>query len=387
MSCCAVPETALSLAQDLMRCPSVTPADAGALGVLEDKLTSLGFVCQRLPFGDGAERVENLYARWGKAGRNFCFAGHTDVVPPGAIDQWERDPFDPIVDQGWLLGRGASDMKSAIAAFVDGAEQVISSGKADGSISLLITGDEEGPAINGTTKVLDWLEDQGETIDHCLVGEPTCPRTFGEMVKNGRRGSINATIRVFGAQGHVAYQHLADSPFPRLLAFLNAVTAKPVDDGYEDFDPSNLEITTIDTGNKTENVIPAVATARINIRFNPNHSGASLTAWLEELAREYAGTHELNIRVSGEPFLTKRGPFTDLVVGAIEAETGTAPILSTTGGTSDARFITRLCPVVEFGLVGQTMHKVDERVRVEDVLALSRVYARILEDYFRAEAL
>lgn len=377
----------LTFAQDLMRCASVTPTDAGALGVLEAKLTSLGFICHRLPFGEGSERVENLYARWGTTGRNFCFAGHTDVVPPGALDQWERDPFDPVIDQGWLLGRGASDMKTAIAAFVDAAERVIESGAAKGSISLLITGDEEGPAINGTTKVLDWLDETSETIDHCVVGEPTCPRTFGEMVKNGRRGSINATIRVFGAQGHVAYPHLADSPFPRLLAFLNAVTAQPVDDGYEDFDPSNLEITTIDTGNKTENVIPAVVSARINIRFNPNHSGASLTAWLQDLAREHAGAHEFDFRVSGEPFLTKRGAFTDLVVDAIEAETGTPPVLSTTGGTSDARFITRACPVVEFGLVGQTMHKVDERVRAEDVVALSRVYERILQAYFKAEAL
>ncbi|MEM7569385.1 MAG: succinyl-diaminopimelate desuccinylase [Pseudomonadota bacterium] len=386
-SCCAVPETALDLAQALMRCPSVTPTDAGALDVLETKLKSLGFVCHRLPFGEGDARVDNLYARYGTQGRNFCFAGHTDVVPPGALDQWERNPFDPIVDQGWLLGRGASDMKTAIAAFVEAAETKISSGLDTGCISLLITGDEEGPAINGTTKVLDWLEDQDEIIDHCLVGEPTCPRTFGEMVKNGRRGSLNATITVMGAQGHVAYPHLAESPFPRLLAFLNAVTADALDQGYEDFDPSNLEITTIDTGNKTENVIPAVAKARLNIRFNPNHSGASLTAWLKGLAEEHAGAHELAIRVSGEPFLTQRGPFTDLIVDAITAETGTAPVLSTTGGTSDARFITRACPVVQFGLVGQTMHKVDERVRVDDVHALSRVYTRILDAYFSAESL
>lgn len=378
---------AVSLALDLMRCPSVTPVDAGALGVLEAKLSSLGFVCTRLPFGEGDERVDNLYARWGKTGRNFCFAGHTDVVPPGKREGWSHDPFDAKVDQGWLLGRGASDMKSGIAAFVSAAERQIASGNDTGSISFLITGDEEGPAINGTVKVLQWLESQGETLDHCLVGEPTCPRTLGDMIKNGRRGSINTTITVMGAQGHVAYPHLADSPFKRLLAFLNAVTAKPLDDGYEDFDPSNLEITTIDTGNPATNVIPASVSARVNIRFNPNHSGASLTAWFEKIAAETAGAHELDIKVSGEPFLTPRGPFTDIIASAIEDVTGKTPDISTTGGTSDARFITKACPVVEFGIVGQTMHKVDERVKVADVDALSDIYAQVLQSYFAAETL
>lgn len=380
-----VHSSAIQLALDLMRCPSVTPVDAGALDVLEAKLAALGFVCHRLPFGEGEERVDNLYARWGTQGRNFCFAGHTDVVPPGPRERWSHAPFEPEVDQGWLLGRGASDMKSAIAAFASAAEEQIAAGLDGGSISFLITGDEEGPAIHGTTKVLDWLEQRGERIDHCLVGEPTCPRYLGEMIKNGRRGSINATITVMGAQGHVAYPHLADSPFKRLLAFLNAVTAEPLDDGYEDFDPSNLEITTIDTGNTATNVIPASVSARINIRFNPNHSGASLTAWFESIARETAGAHELDIRVSGEPFLTPRGPFTEILAGAIESVTGKAPDISTTGGTSDARFITRACPVVEFGIVGQTMHKVDERVKVADVDALTAIYAKVLEDYFAAD--
>lgn len=378
---------AIALALDLMRCPSVTPVDAGALDVLEAKLAALGFECRRLPFGEGEERVDNLYARWGKTGRNFCFAGHTDVVPAGKREGWSHDPFDAHVDQGWLLGRGASDMKSAIAAFASAAERQISSGLKNGSISFLITGDEEGPAVNGTVKVLDWLESQGEEIDHCLVGEPTCPRYLGEMIKNGRRGSINATITVMGAQGHVAYPHLADSPFARLLAFLNAVTAAPLDDGYEDFDPSNLEITTIDTGNTATNVIPASVSARINIRFNPNHSGASLTQWFERVARDTAGAHALDVRVSGEPFLTPRGRFTDIIAGAIKSVTGKTPGISTTGGTSDARFITRACPVVEFGIVGQTMHKVDERVQVADVDALSDIYARVLSDYFAAEVL
>lgn len=377
----------VSLALDLMRCPSITPVDAGALDVLETKLTSLGFVCTRLPFGEGDERVDNLYARWGTSGRNFCFAGHTDVVPPGKREGWSHDPFDAQVDQGWLLGRGASDMKSAIAAFVSAAERQIASGMHKGSISFLITGDEEGPATNGTIKVLEWLESKGERLDHCLVGEPTCPRVLGDMIKNGRRGSVNATITVMGAQGHVAYPHLADSPFKRLLAFLNAVTAQPLDDGYEDFDPSNLEITTIDTGNPATNVIPASVTARVNIRFNPNHSGASLTAWFEAIAAETAGAHSLDIKVSGEPFLTPRGPFTDIVAGAVEAVTGKAPDISTTGGTSDARFITNSCPVVEFGIVGQTMHKVDERVQVADVDALSEIYTNILSAYFAADAL
>lgn len=378
---------AISLALDLMRCPSVTPVDAGALGVLEAKLTALGFTCTRLPFGEGEDRVDNLYARWGTTGRNFCFAGHTDVVPPGARGGWSHDPFDAQVDQGWLLGRGASDMKAAIAAFVTAAQRHIEAGIEAGSISFLITGDEEGPAINGTRKVLEWLEERGETIDHCLVGEPTCPRALGDMIKNGRRGSINATITILGAQGHVAYPHLADSPFKRLLAFLGAVTSEALDDGYEDFDPSNLEITTIDTGNRVTNVIPATVSARINIRFNPSHSGASLTAWLEGAARETAGACELDIAVSGEPFLTPRGPFTDIVSSAVERVTGKIPEISTTGGTSDARFITQACPVVEFGIVGQTMHKVDERVQVADVDALADIYTAVLEQYFQAKNL
>lgn len=382
-----MPSAAIPLALDLMRCPSVTPVDAGALDVLERKLKSLGFVCTRLPFGAGEERVDNLYARWGKAGRNFCFAGHTDVVPPGPHDAWSHDPFAADIEDGWLLGRGAADMKAAIAAFVAAAEQVITGGLADGhSISLLITGDEEGPAINGTTRMLDWLEEQGERLDHCLVGEPTCPQTLGDMVKNGRRGSLNATITVQGTQGHVAYPHLADSPFGRLLSFLNAVTAEPLDAGYEDFDPSNLEITTIDTGNKTTNLIPGAVQARLNIRFNPNHSGASLTDWLETIAAQTAGQHDLHVSVSGEPFLTPRGGFTDILAGAIADITGSTPELSTTGGTSDARFIARACPVVEFGIVGQTMHKVDERVRVDDVDALTNIYAEVLKRYFAAES-
>ena len=380
-------EAALDLAQDLMRCRSVTPTDDGALDVLEARLTAAGFICHRLPFGDGDSKVDNLYARWGTEAPNFCFAGHTDVVPPGDTAKWGHDPFAPTIEDGWRMGRGASDMKSAIAAFVVAAERAIEAGTVSGSISLLITGDEEGPAIHGTTRVLDWLEEQGETIDHCIVGEPTCPKTFGEMVKNGRRGSLNATLTVLGTQGHVAYPHLADSPFPRLLAFMNAVTAKPLDDGYEDFDPTNLEITTVDTDNPVENLIPGTACARRNIRFNHNHYGESLTHWLQELAEKTAGEHELKIRVSGEPFLTRRGPFTDIIVDAIGEETGVEPILSTTGGTSDARFITRHCPVVEFGIVGQTMHKIDERVRADDVVALSKVYGRILDRYFAAAPL
>jgi len=383
-----VPSQALTLALDLMRCPSVTPVEGGALDLLEDKLSALGFQCYRLPFGEGDARVDNLYARWGEAGRNFCFAGHTDVVPPGPLDAWHTPPFDPVIEDGWLRGRGAADMKSAIASFVTAAERVIRSGQANGhSISLLITGDEEGPAINGTTRMLDWLEDKGETLDHCVVGEPTNPNALGDMIKNGRRGSLNATITVIGVQGHVAYPHLADSPFARLFSFLNAVTADPLDDGYEDFDPSNLEITTIDTGNDTTNLIPGEAKARLNIRFNPNHSGASLSRWLEETAQATAGDHKLDIAVSGEPFLTQRGPFTDIVAAAVKSVTGRVPTLSTTGGTSDARFIARACPVVEFGIVGQTMHKVDERVMATDVDALTDIYEAVLQRYFAAETL
>lgn len=375
---------AIAFAQRLIRCPSVTPADAGALDVLEAELKQLGFLTQRLPFGaEGEPTIDNLYARLGTRGRNFCFAGHTDVVPAGPLEGWTVDPFAATVDQGWLIGRGAADMKSAIAAFVGAVRQRLSR-PLDGSISLLITGDEEGPARHGTRRVLDWLDARGERIDDCLVGEPTSAHVLGDMVKIGRRGSLNADITVLGAQGHVAYPDRADNPLTRLVALLHALKGRTLDTGTDFFPASNLEITTVDVGNATENMIPATAFARLNIRFNTLHSGAALEAWIQEQLATHAPAHKLSVRISGEAFLTEPGPLSQLVAQAVAAETGRPAALSTTGGTSDARFIRRLCPVVEFGLVGETMHKADEKVRVEDIAALERIYLGVLTGYFPA---
>ncbi len=377
----------VELARNLIRCPSVTPADAGALDVLQAALEGLGFVCHRLPFqAEGTERVDNLYARRGTAAPNFCFAGHTDVVPTGAEDAWGHAPFDAAVDEGWLHGRGAADMKGSIACFVSAVARYLErhGGTVPGSISLLITGDEEGPAVNGTTRVLDWLAEQGETIDACVVGEPTNPEALGDMIKIGRRGSMNCTITVRGVQGHSAYPHLADNPIHHLVAIMAAMTAEPLDEGSEHFQPSTLQFTTVDVGNPATNVIPATATARLNIRFNDLHSGASLSDWLRETAHAAAPdvAVELDIRISGESFLTPPGRLSEIVSDAVAAVSGRQPELSTTGGTSDARFIKDYCPVLEFGLVGQTMHKVDERVAVADIETLTAIYQRVLERYF-----
>ena len=380
----------VSLAGALIRCPSVTPADKGALDVLQDALAALGFRCHRLPFSEpGTPDVDNLYAVIGDGRPNFCFAGHTDVVPPGETGDWAVEPFAGTVRDGVLHGRGAADMKSAIAAFVAAAAGFLRDrGDAafGGSISLLITGDEEGPAINGTVKMLRWLEDQGHTLDACVVGEPTNPAELGEMIKIGRRGSLNAVITVTGTQGHVAYPHLADNPIHHLVAMLSALTAEPLDAGNDHFQPSSLQLTSVDVGNPATNVIPATATARLNIRFNDMHSGESLSSWLRRTCREAApdARHEIKISISGESFLTPPGPLSTLAVDAVEAELGRRPELSTTGGTSDARFIKNHCPVLEFGLVGQTMHKVDEQVAVADIEALSRIYRRLLDGYFAA---
>lgn len=373
----------LDLAQVLMRAPSVTPADLGALDALQAALEALGFACTRLPFGE----VDNLYARLGTQGPNLCYAGHTDVVPPGDLARWSVDPFAPVIRDGMLIGRGAADMKASIACFVAAvARHLDRHGPPKGSLSLLITGDEEGPAINGTRKVLEALAARGERLDHCIVGEPTSSKTFGDMIKNGRRGSLNGVITVRGKQGHVAYPDRVANPIPPLIRFLSAITARRLDHGSPGFQPSNLEVTSIDVGNPADNVIPETATAKFNIRFNTAHTGASLSAWLEaERAAAqagFAGSFDLAIRVSGESFFTEPGPFTDLVQAAVLAETGRTPELSTTGGTSDARFIKDHCPVVEFGLVGQTMHQIDERVAVDDVEALTRVFGRVIETYF-----
>lgn len=387
MSECALSLDSVALAQELIRCPSVTPVDAGALDIVERELKSLGFSTWRLPFGEAPDGpVDNLYARLGAEGPHFCFAGHTDVVPAGDSNGWSVDPFAGVVDQGFLIGRGAADMKGSIAAFLVALRRYLAAGRPRGSISLLITGDEEGPARHGTTEVLDWMEANDQRPDHCLVGEPTSARQLGDMVKVGRRGSLNATITVHGIQGHVAYPHRADNPITRLVRILDRVKAEPIDAGTEFFDPSNLEITNLHVGNPTENLIPAQAVARLNIRFNDLHTGQSLSDWLRGIVAEEAPRHDITIRVSGESFFTPPGLLSDLVVAAIEKHTGRTPELSTTGGTSDARFIRRMCPVIEFGLVGESMHKADEKVMVEDLHRLTDIYHTLLTSYFAQEA-
>jgi len=373
----------VDLAQALIRRPSVTPADAGAMDILQRQLEALGFDCRRMRFGE----IENLYARRGTARPNLCFAGHTDVVPVGDDAAWTQGPFEAEIQDGVLYGRGAVDMKSAIAAFV---AAVAALPETPGSISFLITGDEEGVAEDGTVKVVEALAAEGEIIDHCIVGEPTSAGLLGDMVKIGRRGSINAWITVEGRQGHVAYPHRAANPIPVLVDILSRLQGRVLDDGYTGFQPSNLEVTTIDVGNTATNVIPAAARARVNIRFNPAHRGKDLQAWIEgecaAAATGFDGRAEVLCKISGEAFLTEPGPFTDVIVAAVEEATGRVPELSTTGGTSDARFIRSLCPVVEFGLVGSTMHQVDERVPVQEVRELALAYQALIRRYFAAFA-
>ncbi len=375
----------LALARSLIRCASVTPVEGGALDLLQARLEALGFVCHRLPFeSPDSARVDNLYARLGTAQPNFCFAGHTDVVPVGDRAAWTHDPFGGEISDGALHGRGATDMKAAIAAFVAAAGRFIAARRAppNGSISLLITGDEEGPAVNGTVRVLEWMRERGERIDHCVVGEPTNPEELGEMVKHGRRGSLTGWLTVRGQQGHVAYPHLADNPIPRLVEMVQRIDALGFNDANEHFQSSNLEFTTIDIGNEATNVIPAEARAVFNIRFNTAQDGEALCALLRKTCAGVGGTYDLDLSVNSNPFLTPPGDFTDLVCGAAEDVLGRRPELSTTGGTSDARFIKDHCPVCEFGLISQTMHKVDECVAVADVENLSRIYERMLERYF-----
>ena len=374
----------IALAQSLIQCPSVTPSDAGAMIVLENALTGLGFSCRRMTFGD----IENLYARIGKNGPNLCFAGHTDVVPVGDAAAWSHDPFAAEVEDSILYGRGAADMKGAIAAFVAAVSRVLATGAPVGSLSLLITGDEEGVAINGTGPMVEALLAEGEVIDHCVLGEPTSVAQVGDQLKIGRRGSLNATFIVEGRQGHVAYPHLAANPVPVLVRLLDRVQNHVLDEGYPRFPASNLEITTIDVGNTATNVIPARATARINIRFNPAHDGDGLIGWLTEevrIAQEgFAGRIELQPALTGNAFITEPGAFVDVCASAVSDTLGRSPELATTGGISDARFIRKLCPVVELGLVGATMHMVDERVPVSDIEDLSRVYEALIERYFAA---
>ncbi len=372
------------LTQNLIRCASVTPAEGGALVLLDEILTEAGFACTRVDRG----AVANLFARWGKKGaeKTFGFNGHTDVVPPGDEATWRHGPFSGVLEDGVLWGRGATDMKSGVAAFVAAAVDFVHQSPPDGAIILAITGDEEGDAIDGTTALLDWMQSEGEAMSACLVGEPTCPSEMGEMMKIGRRGSMNAKFRVTGIQGHSAYPHRAKNPLPAMARLMDRLASHTLDEGTEHFDASTLAVVTIDTGNPATNVIPATCSSTINIRFNDTHSGASLSKWLEEeadiVAAEFGVGIDLWVTISGESFLTPPGPLSDLVATAVEAETGRRPELSTSGGTSDARFVKDHCPVVEFGLVGKTMHQVDERVPTEQIAQLKAIYSRILKDYF-----
>ncbi|MEC7176852.1 MAG: succinyl-diaminopimelate desuccinylase [Pseudomonadota bacterium] len=386
----------VNFAAELIRCPSVTPADAGALDLLEKVLTEIGFTCTRLPFQEpDTARVDNLYARLGDAAPHICFAGHTDVVPVGAADNWQKDPFSGEISDDKLWGRGAADMKGAIAAFVAATADYLSqNGKPNGSISLLITGDEEGPSVNGTIKMLDWLSTQQEVIDDCIVGEPTNPETLGEMIKIGRRGSVNTTVTIEGIQGHVAYPHRAANPVPHLVQLLERLITAKLDDGTPHFQPSNLELTGFDVGNAVTNVIPALAQARFNIRYNDIWSRDTITDWINEnlnaahdaLNDAIDGENKFSLTVdinhSGEAFLTPTGTLSELAVSAVEKTLGMTPKLSTSGGTSDARFIKDHARVIEFGLVGKTMHKVDEHVRVNDIQSLTKIYQEILSGYF-----
>jgi len=383
------PPDPIALSQALIRCPSVTPADAGALGVLEAALTPLGFACHRLRFEEaGTAAIENLYARIGTQGPNFCFAGHTDVVPPGDAKLWRHDPFAAVIDNGTLYGRGAADMKSAIAAFVAAASRYLASGKPYGSISLLITGDEEGIAINGTTKVLGWLAERGERLDHCIVGEPTSDVRAGDTIKIGRRGSLNTRVTVRGTQGHVAYPKRATNPLPAMAALVSLLSSEVLDQGNEHFDPSTLAFTTIDTGNTATNVIPAEAKAGFNIRFTDQHTPDSLKARIanavDTIRREFGCEIETNFHVGGASFLTAPGPFTDLLSSAVQTVTSKVPQYSTTGGTSDARFIKDYCPVAELGLSNATMHKANECAKIEDIRLLADIYTQVLNAYFAA---
>ena len=373
-----------TLTAELVRCASVTPEEGGALLLLDKVLSEAGFACTRVDRGG----VSNLFARWGAPGhpRTFGFNGHTDVVPIGDEAAWTHPPFGAEEAEGWLYGRGATDMKSGVAAFAAAAIDLVRDAPPDGAIILTITGDEEGDAVDGTTALLDWMDSAGERMSVCIVGEPTCPETIGDMIKIGRRGSMSAWFTVKGKQGHSAYLHKALNPMPAVALLAHRLSSHVLDAGTDHFDPSTCSVTTIDTGNPATNVIPAETRMTVNLRFNDLHTGASLTEWLQAEADKVAGETgtriEMKVKISGEAFLTPPGELSGLVSRAVTAETGLVPELSTTGGTSDARFVKSHCPVVEFGLVGHRMHQVDERVWIEDIHALKRIYGRILRDYF-----
>lgn len=372
----------IDLAKALIACPSVTPVTAGVFDVIEAYLVPLGFVATRATFEEpGTAPVENLYLRYGTAGPNFCFAGHTDVVPVGDEAAWKVPPFKPQVIDGELIGRGAEDMKGAIAAFMVASKNFVTTQKFNGSVSFLITQDEEGIAVNGTRKMLEHLKARGENIDACLVGEPTNPNILGEMAKIGRRGSISFVLEVEGKQGHVAYPALADNPVTRLIHMLHALYTKPLDAGNEHFPPSNLEVTSVDVGNPTVNMIPAKAVAKFNVRFNNLHSSNDIDAWVRARL-DPRGTYTLTSRLTGEAFLTRDDRLAGIIVAAVKEVTGLTPALSTTGGTSDARFIKNYCPVIEFGTTGGTSHMVDERVEVTTLEGLTKIYAGVLQRFF-----
>jgi len=375
------------LTADLIRCASVTPEEGGALVLLEKLLSEAGFECSRADRGE----VSNLIARWGDKAhpKTMGFNGHTDVVPIGDAAAWTVDPFGAEEKDGFMYGRGATDMKSGVAAFVAAAVDYVRTTPPEGAVLITITGDEEGDAIDGTTAILDQMEAEGERMSVCLVGEPTCPNEMGEMIKIGRRGSLSAWFTVTGVQGHSAYPHRANNPLNAMARLMDRLASHELDQGTEHFDASTLAVVTIDTGNPATNVIPAQARSTVNIRFNDAHTGADLSAWLraeaDKVAESFGVTIDMTVKISGESFITPPGALSDLVAAAVRAETGRMPELSTTGGTSDARFIKSHCPVVEIGLVGKTMHQVDERVDIDQIHQLKAIYSRILNDYFAAD--
>jgi succinyl-diaminopimelate desuccinylase len=382
------PTDPVPLLQDLIRCKSVTPAEGGALTYLENLLSTHGFICHRLIFREeGTPDVENLFARFGTGSPHLCFAGHTDVVPEGLADMWTHAPFAAEIADGFIYGRGACDMKGSVAAFAAAAVDFVrSSPKFKGSISFLITGDEEGPAINGTVKVLRWMRDNNHVPDHCIVGEPSCAERLGDTIKIGRRGSLSFAVTVDGKQGHVAYPHKADNPVPKLARFIDRISSATLDNGNAHFDPSTLAVTSFDVGNPAGNVIPSRAEAKFNIRFSTEHNFASLRQWVErkiaEVKGELGGKWSYNAIEGADAFITEPGRFVGLVQDAVERETGVLPKLSTSGGTSDARFIKDFCPVLEFGPTNATIHQTDERIGIAELRATQSVYGRIIADYF-----
>jgi succinyl-diaminopimelate desuccinylase len=379
----------VQILQDLIRCPSITPHDAGALDVLQNLLTKAGFTCHRLPFNEqNTPEIDNLFARIGTSAPHFCFAGHTDVVPVGDVKDWTHPPFAAEIHDGQIYGRGATDMKGSNAAFTAAAIEFVNTNpKFKGSISFLITGDEEGPAINGTIKVLKWMKENDHLPDHCLVGEPTCVDQLGDTIKIGRRGSLSFIVTVEGKQGHVAYPNKTDNPIAKLARFVDRISTTPLDNGNTHFDPSSLAVTTFDVGNPATNVVPARATAKFNIRFSTEHHYETLKTWVaahvEKVKAELGGKWSVTSNEGAEAFITEPGDFVQLVQKAVREESGLTPVLSTTGGTSDARFIKNFCPVLEFGPTNATIHQVDERIGVEELKATTRVYARVLTSYFK----